>query len=252
MRPLILSLPLLAVACSVSTTSSETSTNNGAVIASNPAAPSPAATCTAGMPLPVTRLCQTEAAALLLPAPDAPPPPPNGCTWVINETAAGSAAVLYRAAQCDGRVTMLDITPGPRVAVMAYTILAMLNPRYGDVPHDPVVTLFDTGTADPRTRILEEARHAAADQAEAAHCQVRAYGNPEPSDALVVDVVPIPRNVDGVRTACGRYGLDEDSQTFWRVSQHTAWFFELGQETPGVDPESFTIVHRDGTRWVRS
>jgi hypothetical protein len=101
--------------------------------------------------------------------------------------------------------------------------------------------------------LLETARAAVEDPAERARCRLRpAAIEGWPGDALVVDEVP-PPPADGVRTACGAYGLDEDSQTFWRLSQGQGWFFQLGQESPVVDPGSFTLVARGRDhRWVRA
>ena len=99
------------------------------------------------------------------------------------------------------------------------------------------------------------AKPAIKNKAEAAKCEVRSAGySGWPGDALVVDVSAAEAakaRKDEPRTACGPYGLDEDSQTFWRVFQGTAWFFELGQDSLEVDPGSFTLVHKDEKgNWV--
>ncbi len=57
---------------------------------------------------------------------------------------------------------------------------------------------------------------------------------------------------DEPRTACGPVGLDEDSETYWRVFQGYSWFFELGQDEAEIDPGSLTLIHKDAQgKWVR-
>jgi hypothetical protein len=48
---------------------------------------------------------------------------------------------------------------------------------------------------------------------------------------------------EGIRTACGPFGLDQDSQRFWRIIGDRAWFFDLGQDDAPIDPGSLTIYH---------
>jgi hypothetical protein len=210
------------------------------------AATKPSACAPGDARLKTTGLCQAEAAALLLAAPGPAATPPDGCAWTIEEAAMpGGAALLYRGARCQARTTRLSFVPGTptgRLDIAAW-------------PYEPA----ETGTlarivpAANEAALLETARAAVDDPAERARCRLRpAASEGWPGDALVVDEVPPPPG-DGVRAACGRFGLDEDSQTFWRLSQGHGWFFQLGQESPVVDPGSFTLVarNRDG-RWVRA
>lgn len=68
----------------------------------------------------------------------------------------------------------------------------------------------------------------------------------------MVDEVPAPL-ADGIRSACGEFGLDEGAQTFWRLAQGTGWYFRLGQESPVIDVGSFTLVKRDPAgKWVQA
>jgi hypothetical protein len=97
--------------------------------------------------------------------------------------------------------------------------------------------------------ILRHARAAMDAKTKSAACAVRPANDPNlPADAKVVDVsaaeaAKAPK--DEPRTACGKYGLDEDAQVFWRAFQGFAWYFDLGQEQIEIDPGSLTIVTKD-------
>ena len=197
--------------------------------------------------LPVTGLCEAQASALLLAAQGPQPAAPDDCSWTVNEAQLpGGGAVLYRAAQCNGRTAKLDHAAGTPMGKFMLTV----SPYGGSEAEDAMVQMAPAVDA---AAILAIARAAVTDPAERARCQMRAVATEgRPSDALVVDEVPIPPS-DEIRGACGPYGLDEGSQTFWRLSQGHGWFFQLGQETPVVDAGSFTLVRRDAAgNWVRS
>ncbi|RYY24978.1 MAG: hypothetical protein EOP62_15100 [Sphingomonadales bacterium] len=195
--------------------------------------------------LPVTGLCEPQAAALLLGSPGTAP---DDCTWVVAEAKTPGGALLYRAAKCAAGTAKLDFVPGARMA--SFDLVA--SPYGAEVERETIAQMLDgTGGKDA---ILAEARHRTDEAAEAARCQVRpAAMEGWPADALVVDEVPQPSDADGIRSACGEFGLDQGAQTFWRLSQNTAWFFRLGQESPVVDAVSFTLVNQDASgKWVRS
>lgn len=203
--------------------------------------------------LPGTGLCQNQAAALLQFAGGDRPPAPQGCDWVVSQTEmAGGEYLLYRAARCNGKITRLDYAAGAGMAELSYAVSAY----FGDsAKGQKIVSIAGTEPGDPHSSILRLARTALKNKAEAGRCQVRpAKVDGWPADALVVDVSPAeaakaPK--DEPRTACGPYGLDEDSQTFWRVFQGRSWFFELGQDSVDVDPGSFTMIHADDKgQWV--
>lgn len=197
--------------------------------------------------LPVTGLCDAQASALLLASSGAQPAAPDGCTWEIAEAKVLEGALLYRAAKCKEGTAKLEFVPGARMA--SFDLVAS---PYGPQPKPETIAQM-IGGDDPKATLLAEARRLVEDPAERARCQIRpAAMEGWPADALVVDEVPAPP-ADGIRSACGEFGLDEGAQTFWRVSQGIAWFFQLGQESPVVDAGSFTIINRgaDG-KWVRS
>lgn len=229
-------------ACSAKTADNAAAPDNAAASLAAPPACAPG-----GATLPVTGLCQERAAALLAASPGAQPSAPDGCTWVVNEARVREGALLYRAAKCEKGIATLDFVPGGRMPSFELAV----SPYGGRSGRDTVAQVIDG--ADGKATILAEARRLIEDPAERARCQVReAKMEDWPADALVVDEVPIPE-ADGIRSACGELGLDEGAQTFWRVSQGSAWFFRLGQESPVVDAGSFTLVNRDaGGSWVRS
>jgi hypothetical protein len=211
------------------------------------AAPAPA--CAPGdAKLPVTGLCQAQATALLLAASGAQATAPEGCSWSVEEAAmTDRTALLYRGARCKERSTKLKFVPGTPLG----RFLILASP-YEDAPADDA-PLASLTLAENPAALLGIVRAQVKDPAERARCQLRpAAIEGWPADAQVVDEVP-PPPADGVRSACGPLGLDEDSQTFWRLSQNRAWFFELGQESAIVDPGSFTIVNKDKSgAWLRA
>lgn len=198
--------------------------------------------------LPVTGLCESQAVALLLAAPGAQPAAPEDCTWVVGEAKVLEGALLYRTAKCKDGTARLEFVPGARMSSFD-----LVESPYGPQEKPETMARMIGSDGDVKATILAEARRLVEDKSEASRCQLRpAKMDGWPEDALVVDEVPIPP-ADGIRNACGELGLDEGAQTFWRVSQNSGWFFQLGQETPMVDAGSFTLVKRDATgNWVRS
>jgi len=200
--------------------------------------------------LKLTKLCQQQANALLLGG-GADEAPPEGCTWTVNEAQVlDNAALLYRALRCGNRTTQLEFTPGARAGSFD-----MVSSPFGELEEpETIAKMFAAAGPDPRSAILEAALRAIDDPAERSRCKVRLLNGDvaSPPDALVVDEVPTPPS-DEVRSACGEFGFDGGSQAYWRLSQEVAWFFSLGNDTPPVDAQSFTLISRDGAgRWVRS
>lgn len=198
--------------------------------------------------LTVTRLCPVAAEALLVDAPGAAATPPPGCGWTIGETLlTDGLAVLYRAARCQSRTTKLAFVPSEPMG--AFTVAA--SPYEGT--YDAGEPIIRMAKAADKDAILALARRSIHNPGEAARCQLRSAAiDGWPADALVIDEVPQPRS-DEVRSACGDLGLDEDAQTFWRLSQGVGWFFQLGQDSPIVDAGSFTLIQRSaGGSWRRS
>lgn len=167
------------------------------------------------------------------------PKPPAGCEWVLNQTALpGDQFLLYLAAKCNGKVRTLLYAGGAHKAELKF-----------EENEPATVEMFGAAPGEGDNAILRRAREVIESKAEAAHCSVRPAKNELwPTDAKVVDVsaaqaAKAPK--DEPRSACGRYGLDEDTQSFWRVLQGFAWYFDLGQDEFEIDPGSFTIAKKD-------
>lgn len=189
--------------------------------------------------LSVAGLCSDKAEALVLAARTDASDAPDGCNWTVRAAALpDNRALLYRAARCGLRTAELRFVPG---RVFGSFILSA-SP-YGDVLDGSDVVARMAPASDAGA-IIQIVRASIDDPQEARRCHMRPAGlDGWPSDALVADEDPKPTS-DGVRTACGPLGLDEGSQTFWRLSQGQAWFFQFGQELPVVDSRSFTLVGR--------
>lgn len=199
----------------------------------------------AGARLPGTGLCASYADKVMLQDSVAREKAPEGCTWTINEIGlSGSDYLLYRALQCGENRTQLEYAPGTTFAELRLTKSA-----YGPMAEEayiPVKLRASKGTpADAVTAIV---RSTITDPAEARTCTARRAGIESwPSDALVVDLpesetAQMP--TDEIRSACGPYGLDQGSQRYWRVVQGYAWFFDLGQDQPEIDPGSLTVMRK--------
>ena len=203
--------------------------------------------------MPGTGLCRADAGSYLRLAAGPRPEAPKGCTWVVNEMPMpGDKYLLYFAAKCNGKMTTLDFAGGAHKSELSYAVSTM-----GTAKGEKVVEIWGAEPGDPKKAVLIHAREMIKNPKEAAQCQTRAAGfEGWPADALVVDIgaaeaAKLPK--DGPRSACGPYGLDEDSQTFWRVFQGFSWFFNLGQDSLEIDPGSFTIVRKDDRgKWIVS
>jgi hypothetical protein len=211
-------------------------------------APASAGPCADGSErLPATALCQNEARVRLKEAGGGRPEAPAGCTWVVNElTLPRDITLLYLATRCGDRVTALKHAPGERLSLLTYDWSA----RDGEALRgQTVATMLDASEAEPVEALLALAREAHPDAAEAARCVVApANAQGWPADALVVTlpagaappVAPVTHS-----EVCGPYGHTTDAQRYWRVVDGVAFHFNLGQDTPEVDPGSFTLVRRD-------
>ncbi len=221
--------------------------------ACNPGTENEAIACAdGGAVLPVSGLCQAEAQALIQMAPGSEAESfPAGCEAVVNETELpANQVLLYRAARCDGRTTTLAFAGGAHSA--------SISVAQSGLPGDPtqdleVIRLFGV---DPDPRGALRAEIAALPAAERAMCEIRPAGvEGWPSDALVIAPTIVSRARmphDEPISACGPLGLDEDSVSYWRLSQGFAWHFDLGQESRGFDPASVTVIERDAAEAWRA
>lgn len=187
---------------------------------------------------PVSKAPEKPASPIVFAA-GARPKPPAGCEWAMNQTPLpGDEFLLYMAAKCNGKTKTLFYAGGAHKAELSY---AEGGPA--------VVQMMTAEGGETDAAILRHTREAMDSKAQAAKCSVRLAKNEFwPADAKVVDVsaaeaAKAPK--DEPRSACGKYGLNEDAQMFWRVFQGFAWYFDLGQDEMEIDPGSLTIATKD-------
>lgn len=209
--------------------------------------------------LPGTGLPPERAAALIgLPAPaDGFGDYYAACSWTINETPFAGDYLLYYAADCKGRRSLLEFAGGAQFAELTLVESALAEGPF--TPSGmPLVKVAGAEPGDPKASVLARARAAIDDPARAAKCQ--AWPGAEwgyPADAFVVDVSPRDAETlsedERMSGACGPFGVG-DSARFWRVFQGFAWFFDLGQDAwQDIDPASLTLVTADGRGgWKRA
>ncbi len=204
------------------------------------AAPAAEAACPDESPrLPGTGLCQRTAADLIQRAPGASEIAyPEGCTAAVNETMMiGDEALVYGAQRCGEAVTKLEFAAGAQTAEISLQ-------GYEGV----VIRLFGV---DPDPQGALKAAIADLPEAARATCEIRPAGiEGWPADALVIAPTAAARAKlpkDEPVAACGPFGLDEDSRSYWRIRQGQAWFFDLGQDDPGFDAPSVTIIAKDAS-----
>ncbi len=200
-----------------------------------------------GARLPITGLCAGRAANYLNMVEGTLPDGPEGCSWTVQETEMPAGEVLlYMALQCGDKATKLTFEGGAQLAELKYETSAQLG---DELKGQTLIKIASADPAAPTANVLSVARAAMEDQAEAAKCEVRPAGiEGWPADALVVDVsaaeaAKAPK--DEPRAACGPFGLNEDSQAYWRVFQGFSWYFELGQDNAEIDPRSLTLMSKD-------
>lgn len=205
-----------------------------------------------GPRLPGTGLCQGRAINYLDPGLTLITEAPEGCDWVMQETmfAGPDQAILYRALSCNGVTTKLDFRGGAQSSALGYETSALftVDEATKDVE---LVRIFGDGDRDPKTVI--DWLKTDIPEAERATCELRPAGiDGWPTDAMVIAPTAEARvklPADEPIQACGMYGLDEDSQTFWRFFQGYAWYFQLGQDISDIDPASLTLMRKVGDGW---
>jgi hypothetical protein len=174
---------------------------------------------------------------------------PDGCSWTMQETAFplpdGEGVLLFRALGCKGVTTQLEFHGGAHSAALGY-VASALYPDAVKNNAEPV-RIFGGPDQDPKAAI-EALKVSIANKAERASCVLEPAGiDGWPGDAMVIRPNAKARAKapkDEPLAACGEFGVDEDSQTFWRIFQGYAWFFSLGQDTLDIDPSSFTLMRK--------
>lgn len=223
-------------------------------VAVKPATETPVAAAEPGCPddgprFAISKLCVGRSINYLDPANKLITDAPAGCSWTMQETAFplpdGEGVLLFRALSCKGVTTQLEFHGGAHSAALGY-VASALYPEAVKANAEPV-RIFGSPDQDPRAAI-EALKVGIENKAERASCVLEPAGiDGWPDDALVIRPnakarAKAPKHEP--LAACGEFGVDEDSQTFWRIFQGYAWYFFLGQDTMDIDPSSFTLLRK--------
>lgn len=196
-------------------------------------------------------VCPADAAKLLQISEGAEPGLPEGCVWTVQESVAaeGDEALVYRAASCKGVTTKLGFVRGAKSISYPYEASAVFGDSVKDSPA-PIMQLLMLGS-DAKAEIKAQAALVAEPSDNIRNCEVRAAGIAGwPKEALVIDLTAAAKRAakikeeDGVRAACGMYGINTGETTYWLAKQGDAWFFQLGQEESDFDPRSITFLRK--------
>lgn len=202
-----------------------------------------------GPRLPVSGLCRSAAGALLniVKGPE-PGLLDTSCNWVLNDGWLAGMIVLYRAAECDHRVSRLAGSVG---AHMAY--LELIESAYGGdgdpfgkfAEPAPFADVYGRFKNSPAADVQARALYGLQGQVPAT-CAARRMS--DVTDGYLVDsAVERARQPQDEPPAhlCGPYGFGDDAD-LWRVFQGNAWFFRLGQDAADIDYRSLTLLEPDG------
>ena len=191
-----------------------------------------------------TGLCAGRAVNYLDPYSDWEPP--EGCGWVMNEAMIGdgSEALLYRAAECNGVVTQLEVSAGAHSA----SVMLVQHAEAGDAwAGQEVIRLFTAPADNPQFALQDILSNLPDDERAICEIQNKQVGG-WPSDALVIGPTEAARATMPTNepiAACGDFGLNEDASNYWVIKQGLAWFFTLGQEDPGFDAQSIQLMRKE-------
>ncbi|PCJ68405.1 MAG: hypothetical protein COA62_14645 [Rhodobiaceae bacterium] len=166
----------------------------------------------------------------------------EGCEWKLNETPLpGGDYLLYLAAACGQHISQLEFSAGAHFADVTVASSAMSNGE----PGSRIIRVGSADENDPYKNILLYVEDEMRDPDAFAGCKVRSGFEGWPADAVVVDVLSDEENAQSqeMRSACGSFGFNGESQAYWRVFDGYSWFFDLGQDAyQDIDPRSLTIV----------
>lgn len=203
-----------------------------------------------GTRLPLSGLCISAAGALINLI-DGPEPGliDESCDWVLNDGWLSGMIVLYRAAQCEGRVSRLAGSAGAHMAQLeliesAYGLDGDLFGKLAEpVPYADVYVRFrESPSADVQARALYGLQGQVP-----ASCAARRMD--DVADGYQVDVSAGERarepQDEPPAHLCGPYGYGDDAD-LWRVFQGHAWFLKLGQDAQEIDYRSLTLLEPDG------
>lgn len=176
------------------------------------------------------------------------------CAWQMMEVPIATDILLYQGLVCDDQASTLEFAGG---AQSANLYLASSAFGVGGDLETPLVTIITSDPEAPNANLERWTRAAMDAPTESEQCSARPAGvDGWPEGALVVDIpeeAAALEQDDGPRFACGPFGLNQDSENYWRVFDGYAWFFSMGQEPNGIAPASFTLLVADGNGgWTRA
>jgi hypothetical protein len=214
-----------------------------------------------GPRLPVTGICRGRTSAYFTANASPTLGAGEGCRWVGSEitTPDPDEVFLVMAAQCGEKTAAFELSAGARSASIMLTKSAMFDetPEGVEVAR---VFVVPEGT-DGRKMILDMAKQSTTDKKQAAACELRAVNPAAPSeatypkDALVVDASAAYKTAtglgrggegpaEGAYTACGDWGYTSDGVAYWLIRGGYAFFVNLGQDLPDLDPGTLTVFRK--------
>lgn len=193
-----------------------------------------------------TKLCQSEAKALMVLDPKVRTPELENCQWRVNEAILpGDEAVLYSAATCGGVMTKLGFSSGARSADLAYEHSAL----YGEKGVGRVMIKLFGVEPDPQGAL--KAALAELPAKGKAGCEIRLAKQ----DGKAADVLVLAPKADVAarlspseqEAFCGPMGESNKTVRYWRVKQGYAWFFDLGDRDPDFDAGNMVVVTKSAS-----
>ncbi|BBF79472.1 hypothetical protein EM6_0038 [Asticcacaulis excentricus] len=161
----------------------------------------------------------------------------------------GDEVILYRAARCQDKDTVLSFAGGARRAELSYESSAV----YGEAAQGRVVVALYGTEPDPQGALKMAINELPAK--ERGTCRiVPAEREGWPSDALLI--APESKNQPDTGgayvplVACGPLGVNGKKYSYWRIRQGFAWFIDLGEKDPDLDTGNMVIVTKtEGGAW---
>lgn len=195
-----------------------------------------------GPRLPGSGICQGRGVNYLNIVEGTQPALLDGCDWKLNETPLPAGDyLLYLAASCGENISQLDFAVGAHFAEVSVARSALSNGEPGSL----IIRVGSADDSDPHKNILQYVEDEMQDPVASAQCNVRSGYEGWPADALIVDNMSEEEAAQSqeMRSACGDFGFNGESQAYWRVFDGYSWFFDLGQDAyQDIDPRSLTIV----------
>lgn len=198
-----------------------------------------------GPRLPGSGVCQGRGVNYLNIAEGNAPELMEGCEWKLNEAVMpGGDYLFYLATSCGKFLSKLELSIGASTADLNLIASAMSE----GADRGKIGTSIPVDDANPKASLLQFVQSTIDDKTAAGKCRIVPYfgssdmltiDNLSPTEAKIID-----NKGDGARWACGPYGLNQESNAFWRIFSGFAWYFDLGQDAYfDIDPRSLTLVY---------